>query len=617
MGLITKGYSLAWSIIKQHAESIRARATQQLIRIYDANKGRCGDPHLFGDEVEYIMVRFDNNSQLVQAALHSHEMLDLLETKFKSEGASWCPETGSYMLESIPGQPYGNAIDDLLEVEKSMSTRRRQANEALKHVAKQTGDARCETQVLTITSFPSLGCGPDSMYPTGLACGGPKLGSAFLPDDTITGHARYERMQPNTNSRHGGPPSAFLPVYKDTNTTWPYKHQYPGTMDIPDNHIYVDTLMYGFGCACLQITMQAKHINQARRLYDQLAVVAPLLMAVSAATPLVHGHLLDTDCRCDAISKSSDDRTPYEMGQVAEQPGPDADGCSAGSEYVQPKPRYSAISMFLDAAGERYNDVRLNQDAGTRHELVAAGMDEQLAAHFAFLFTRDPIMVYDYQVGGSEPRLESDLFECLQSTNWNSMRFKPPPPNNRAIGWRVEFRTLEAQFTDFENAAFAVFVVLLGRAVMADPAISFYIPISKSDENMERAQRRGAVAGERFWFRKNVRGSGGGGGGGGGVMSLAQIVDVLANVVDEYLDAVSPSAETRRALDKYIQLIKRRADGTLLTNAAWIRRFVDQHPAYKHDSVVAAETSYDLLAAVADIASGKRAEPLLHGDLLH
>jgi glutamate--cysteine ligase catalytic subunit len=58
------------------------------------------------------------------------------------------------------------------------------------------------------------------------------------------------------------------------------------------------------------------------------------------------------------------------------------------------------------------------------------------------------------------------------------LRFKPPPPDS-PIGWRVEFRSMEVQMTDFENAAFAVFIVLLSRAIMS-MGINFYIPISKA-----------------------------------------------------------------------------------------------------------------------------------------
>ena len=57
------------------------------------------------------------------------------------------------------------------------------------------------------------------------------------------------------------------------------------------------------------------------------------------------------------------------------------------------------------------------------------------------------------------------------------MRFKPPPPNS-SIGWRVEFRPMEIQLTDFENAAFVVFVVLLTRAILSFK-LNLYIPITK------------------------------------------------------------------------------------------------------------------------------------------
>lgn len=57
------------------------------------------------------------------------------------------------------------------------------------------------------------------------------------------------------------------------------------------------------------------------------------------------------------------------------------------------------------------------------------------------------------------------------------MRFKPPPPRS-SIGWRVEFRSMEVQLTDFENAAFAVFTVLLSRAILS-LGLNFYMPISK------------------------------------------------------------------------------------------------------------------------------------------
>lgn len=70
-----------------------------------------------------------------------------------------------------------------------------------------------------------------------------------------------------------------------------------------------------------------------------------------------------------------------------------------------------------------------------------------------------------------------DHFENIQSTNWQTIRFKPPPVNS-PIGWRVEFRSMEVQWTDFENAAFSIFIVLLTRAIISFD-LNFYMPISK------------------------------------------------------------------------------------------------------------------------------------------
>ena len=39
----------------------------------------------------------------------------------------------------------------------------------------------------------------------------------------------------------------------------------------------------------------------------------------------------------------------------------------------------------------------------------------------------------------------------------------------------------------------------------------------------------------------------------------------------------------------YLSLIGKRAKGDLLTNASWIRKFVKEHPVYKHDSEVSDE----------------------------
>ena len=129
-------------------------------------------------------------------------------------------------------------------------------------------------------------------------------------------------------------------------------------------------------------------------------------------------------------------------------------------------------------------------------------MDARLAAHVAHLFVRDPLVIFRERVELDDSS-NSDHFENFQSTNWNNVRWKPPPPNAPGMGWRVELRTMEAQITDFENAAFTVFSVLLSRVILFFD-LSLYIPLSKVEANFATARRRGAAKFGQFYFRRSV-----------------------------------------------------------------------------------------------------------------
>jgi len=272
----------------------------------------------------------------------------------------------------------------------------------------------------------------------------------------------------------------------------------------------------------------------------------------------------------------------------------------------------------------------------------------------AHLFIRDPLVIFSELID-QDDTTSMDHFENIQSTNWQTVRFKPPPAGSN-IGWRVEFRSMEVQLTDFENAAFAVFIVLLSRAILSFD-LNLYLPISKVDENMQTAQQRGAAREQRFFFRKNVFAVGS-----SRVSSSANSVNEdgvpkpkekkmgncfpipqrdyaphagsisdeyemmtleeimlgkgndnpgLIGLVEAYLDTLDVDAETSKKLSSYLDLIRRRSNGSLVTAATWIRNFVRSHPAYELDSVVNQEINYDLLVAVDEIERGLRQEPSL------
>jgi glutamate--cysteine ligase catalytic subunit len=257
-------------------------------------------------------------------------------------------------------------------------------------------------------------------------------------------------------------------------------------------------------------------------------------------------------------------------------------------------------------------------------------MDNLLATHFAHLFIRDPIVVFNEDLQHLDLS-KADHFENLQSTNWQHMRFKPPPPGSD-MGWRVEFRPMEIQITDFENAAFSTFIVLITRAILSYD-LNFYIPITRVSENMETAHARDALHKEKFWFRKDpfssrsMRTATGVNGEGtppntssrpstpplGPVedeheqMTINDIINGqsspggftgLIPLVENYLNSMNVDVETRCELAQYLDLIRKRADGRLWTAARWIREFVKKHPEYKMDSVVGDEVQFDLVKEV-------------------
>ena len=553
------------------------------------------------------------------------------------------------MLEATPGNPWGIDFKDLLNVEADMKwryeflpippfevtlilhTRREIAKDHMKP----------EEFPITLTTFPLLGdrksitpCYPPS---------GEKLRSQFVPDEIANPHIRFPTLAANIRARRGRKVELNVPVFHDKNTTWPFKdptvdydmHNWPEDDDVrngaaKDNCIYMDAMAFGMGSCCLQITFQAKNIDEGRKMYDQLSPLGPILLALTAATPVYKGFLADTDVRWNQICRAVDCRTPEELGEAPLK----------HNRWRIPKSRYASNSTYISQDPRlraEYLDPDLVVDHDLKDRLVEGGMDDLLATHFAHLFIRDPIVVFNEDLKELDLN-KTDHFENLQSTNWQHMRFKPPPPSNDT-GWRVEVRPMEIQITDFENAAFSVFVVLITRAILSFD-LNFYIPIPRTTENMETAHNRDAVLNDKFYFRKDPlprRSSKNGTSAPPSGTTTPQdsrpstpvgpvedeyelmTVDEIINgktegsggfpglipLVESYLDSVNVDVETRCELAQYLALIKGRASGKLWTTAKWIRHFVREHKDYKMDSVVSDGIAYDLVKAAERITENE------------
>ncbi|KAL9600216.1 MAG: hypothetical protein Q9219_003359 [cf. Caloplaca sp. 3 TL-2023] len=652
MGLLALGTPLEWPEARKAADQVRRWGIEQLLSIWRRAKGKERDVLLWGDEIEYLVVAYDHQQKKVKLSLRQADILDALSKDEDLQKQGGCvpalqniarggepiptfhPEFGRFMLEATPGKPWGIGIKDLLDVEPNMKWRRKIAKEHMEP----------NEYPITLTTFPRLGTKDQFTVPY-FPASGERLRSQFLPDEIANPHIRFPTLAANIRARRGRKVEINVPIFKDENTALPFKdptvdydlHNWPEDDDVrngaaKDDHIYMDAMAFGMGSCCLQITFQAKNIVEGRKLYDQLSPLGPILLALTAATPIYKGFLADTDVRWNQISRAVDDRTPEELG---ERP-------LKHDRWRLPKSRYASNSTYIaqdPRLRKEYMDPDLVVDEDIKQRLMEEGMDDLLATHFAHLFVRDPIVIFGEDLKELDLN-KTDHFENLQSTNWQHMRFKPPPSDNQ-IGWRVEFRPMEIQMTDFENAAFSIFIVLITRAILSFD-LNFYIPIARTTENMETAHARDAVSSKKFWFRNDpfpsrpVRSMMNGHSSGSVTPSTvpsrpptpngpveqeysSMTIDEIINgqglttssatpgfpglipLVESYLNSMNIDVQTRCELARYLDLIRRRANGKLWTAAKWIRYFVRGHGEYKGDSVVSEGITYDLIKAAEEV----------------
>lgn len=406
----------------------------------------------------------------------------------------------------------------------------------------------------------------------------------------------------------------YFPVYRDINTPSPFRddpHSRPG---LP-NHVCLDQLEAGIGSCSIQTTFQAANEPEARWLYDQFIPLGPVFLALTAATPIWKGYLVETDIRWQRFGDLFDDRRHTEMESLIPR-------CTWNRTYIsQGKP-----------AGLESSRPFLPMDKTIKSRLMDGGMDEPLAEHFASILSRDPLLPTEADLEHQNAS-STRLFELMHGCVWPHVRFKPPMSDN-GPGWLVEFRPMEVQPTDFENAAFSIFTYLLSRAITT-LHVNFYLPMDKVGEAWEQSQRRNAAVDSRLWFRRSGFSSNSlhtlrqgksmckdevHAASGEEVysrMSLDEIVNGedapggfpgLLGLVQQYLHYTNvPPAEQAR-LAPYLDLIEKRASGANPTPATWMRDFVHQHDDYRQDSYVSEKTCHDMMAEIVRLnENGQRA----------
>eukprot|EP00605_Chrysophyceae_sp_TOSAG23-4_P002984 GSChrysophyteH1.ASY1.ANO1.3287.1 assembled CDS len=422
----------------------------------------------------------------------------------------------------------------------------------------------------------------------------------------------------------------------------------------------MDAMAFGMGCCCLQVTMQAFDDEQSRFLHDQLTPLAPFFLAISAATPLFRGTLMDTDTRWEFIgrsvdcrndvergvsgasrrsigARSVDCRNDVERGVSGASSEPDPEIALQGTERI-PNSRYSGVSAYIAKprndselkALESLNDLGTVVDEQVVEMLVNNGLDIMLARHIAHLFIRDPMVIFDDAINLDDEKV-TDHFENFQSTNWRTMSDQPSSADDEdwfqknlesfGPGWRVEFRPLEISLTDFENAAYAVSIVLLARAILA-LGLNFYTPLSLVEANMARSERKDACLKEKFYnassssrIPEKL------------VDDDLEIIELTCNelfngtsdfkgiipVIRDYLNRIGATEKSLDKLNPYLDLLSNRASGKVPTTARWIRDYVTSHADYKGDGNLSQRINDDLCRICDDIGMGVVQKPDLIG----
>ena len=310
--------------------------------------------------------------------------------------------------------------------------------------------------------------------------------SNYSKDVTITDHPRFHMLTKNIRNRKGEKVKIKIPIYKDENTnlTTPTQDEpYPGS-------IYMDAMAFGMGNCCLQATVGTPSINAALYIYDQFIPLAPLLLALTSSSPIYKGKLSEYDNRFNILENAVDDRTEEERNPMSEK-------YIYKSRY---SPAYSYISenLYVQDFHNDYPKFPINNEF--LETFVQNGISKRLAEHFCNLLVRDPLVIFEDKIDTNKN--DRTHVEGIISTNWNSLRLKPPRDEDKDNCFKIEVRPCDLQITPFENTAIMELIILLYQSIL-DYDVNFVIPITKVDENFKRAYKMDAIVNEKFFWRIN------------------------------------------------------------------------------------------------------------------
>ncbi len=611
------GIVLKYDESKKYFKIIRDNFVKYVIRELK-KRYICKQP-LFGFEFELHKIHLDKENKKISLDLSAQNDVIDSNKEHNFEQFHLSHEYGGWMYEVVPDNPFDMKDLDLVE-------------NSVENLYKYLNDKYGNNKVLSLGSYPLLGVGnyyineennieeeENSEEEEDEKTKKAKIEfrediennnlsqSSYLNDKIINRHPRFGNLTRNIRMRRGEKVDIKIPIYKDKNTNLneiTEDEPYPG-------YINMDAMGFGMGCCSLQVTIGCDSLDDSLKIYDQLIPLAPLFLILSSSTPIHKGKLSEYDNRWLIISKSVDDRTEEERNPLSEK-------------YIY-KSRYSPVYSYIGNVNKYFNDYpKFPINEKYYKQFTNAGISENLATHFCNLLVRDPLVIFDKKINITDKN-DMTHFENINSSNWNSLRFKLPRPADHDFSYKIEIRTCDLQITPFENTSIIHLIINLYNIIVKNKC-NFIIPITKVDENYENGYHMDAINSKKFWWRvnsfdsssidninndsfnyvedgeKNIK-----------LLSINEIFNgakeynypgILTVIKEDILNDNNMDMNKKEELLKFVEFLEKRAKGELWTDAKYIRNFVDNHPKYNKDSIISEEINFDLISHLLDIQNG-------------
>ena len=622
------GRALEYEESKPYHEIIKKSFIKYTIETIK-NEKYCRKP-LFGTEFEFHKIKVDDVNKKVLLDITAQNDINKFGTDLQLKDTIISHEYGGWMIEALPNKPLD--IHDISHM-----------GESINKVYRELENTFGNEGILSFASFPIMSCfdyfSEDDYY-KGLyeeeeekkknskneenkniennnkidIKENPYSESQFLNDMIINRHPRFSCLTRNIRLRRGKKVEIKIPIYKDEKT------EIKKTKEEPfPNYIYIDGMGFGMGNSCLQITLGACCLKSAAHLYDQLIPFTSIFLSLSSCSPFYKGKISDYDNRWSVISQSVDDRNDEER--------------NINSNKFIYKSRYSHCYSYISDTkfshdfNNDYKKFPINENY--YNEFINGGLNKKLAIHFSNLLVRDPLVIFSEKINLTDDN-DNTHFENINSTNWNSLRFKLPRSSDGDTSFKIEVRPCDIQITPFENTSMVAFILAI-YCIIFNLDCNFIIPISKTDINFERAFQRDSINNQKFYWRinslnqnkgvefdcskikfmneeerdkityeedeKNIK-----------ELTINEIINGCPTYnypgLIKYAKEVSFKFFNSNILDEYLNFISRKAKGELWTDAKYVRNFVLNHPKYNKDSILTEEINYDLIKHILKIQRG-------------